>query len=349
MKKPSFLSAAVTMLVAFAASLGDKLHAALFGYMADRGMVLGALTLVEAAKINSGDVVRAAVIEMFARESDLLMALPFENIAGNAYHYSLEAKLPGVGFRGVNEGFSESTGILNPVTEALAIAGGDLDVDRFIVNTQGQAVRSRHEAMKVKALAAAITAKLIKGDSSTDPREFDGWQRRLGTGSQVVSAGSTAGGAALSLAALDEAIDAVDGPTHLVMSKAMRRKFTSAARDTAVAGFVTYTKDAFGRPVTMYNDLPILVAYNNNGGDEILPFTEASASGAATSTSIYVASLGEGKVTGLQNGTMDVRDLGELQAAPVYRTRVEWYVTQAVMHGRALARIRNIGNLAIVK
>jgi hypothetical protein len=308
-----------------------------------------ALTLVEAAKINSGDVIRSAIIEMFARDSDLLMALPFEDIAGNAYHYSLEAALPGVGFRGVNEGFAESTGILNPVTEALVIAGGDLDVDRFIVNTQGEGVRSQHETMKVKALAAAITQKLIKGDSSVNPREFDGWQRRLGNGSQVLSAGSTAGGAALSLAALDEAIDAVDGPTHLVMSKAMRRKFTAAARDTAVSGYVVTSKDEFGRPQYSYNDLPILVAYNNNGGDDILPFNEASASGAATSTSIYVASLGEGKVTGLQNGTMDVRDLGELQTAPVYRTRVEWYVTQAVMHGRALARIRNIGNLAITK
>lgn len=308
-----------------------------------------ALTLVEAAKINSGDVIRSAIIEMFARESDLLMALPFEDIAGNAYHYSLEAALPGVGFRGVNEGFAESTGILNPVTEALVIAGGDLDVDRFIVNTQGEGVRSQHETMKVKALAAAITQKIIKGDSSVNPREFDGWQRRLGNGSQVLSAGSTAGGAALSLAALDEAIDAVDGPTHLVMSKAMRRKFTAAARDTAVGGFVVTSKDEFGRPQHSYNDLPILVAYNNNGGDDILPFNEASASGAATSTSIYVASLGEGKVTGLQNGTMDVRDLGELQTAPVYRTRVEWYVTQAVMHGRALARIRNIGNLPITK
>ncbi len=308
-----------------------------------------ALTLVEAAKINSGDVIRSAIIEMFARESDLLMALPFEDIAGNAYHYSLEAALPGVGFRGVNEGFAESTGILNPVTEALVIAGGDLDVDRFIVNTQGEGVRSQHETMKIKALAAAITQKIIKGDSSVNPREFDGWQRRLGNGSQVLSAGSTAGGAALSLAALDEAIDAVDGPTHLVMSKAMRRKFTAAARDPAVSGYVVTTKDEFGRPQYTYNDLPILVAYNNNGGDDILPFNEASASGAATSTSIYVASLGEGKVTGLQNGTMDVRDLGELQTAPVYRTRVEWYVTQAVMHGRALARIRNIGNLPITK
>ncbi len=308
-----------------------------------------AMTLVEAAKINSGDVFRSAVIEMFARESDILRVMPFETIAGNAYKYNQEGVLPGVGFRGVNEAFSESTGIMNPQTEALAIAGGDLDVDRFIIRTQGEQVRARHEAMKIKALAAAITLKIIKGDSSTNPREFDGWQRRLGTGSQVISAGSTSGGAALSLGKLDEAIDAVDNPTHLVMSKAMARKFSAAARDSAVGGYVTYDKDAFGRRVTMYNDLPILVAYGANGGDEVLPFTEAASTGAATATSIYVASFGDGRVTGLQNGDMEVRDMGELQSAPVYRTRVEWFVSQAVEHGRALSRIRHIGDLAIVK
>jgi hypothetical protein len=306
-----------------------------------------ALTLVEAAKLNSGDVVRSAVIEMFAQESDVLMTLPFENIQGNALKYNREAALPGIAFRGVNESFAESTGVLNPITEALVIAGGDLDVDRFIIQTQGEAVRATHEGMKVKALAAGWTAKFIKGDAASNPREFDGLQNRL-TGAQVIDAGSTAGGAALSLALLDELIDAVDNPTHLIMSKAMRRKLTVAARNTSVGGFITYTADAFGRRIAAYNDLPILVAYGANGGDDILPFTEAAASGGATATSIYCVSMGDGRLTGIQNGDMDVRDLGELQSAPLYRTRVEWYSGMAMYHGRAAARLRYIGNLAVV-
>lgn len=306
-----------------------------------------ALTLVEAAKLNSGDVIKSSIIEMFARESDILRVLPFEGIEGNAIKYNREASLPGIAFRGVNESFSESTGVLNPITEALVIAGGDLDVDRFIVQTQGASQRSVQEALKIKALAAGWTAKFIKGDSTTNPREFDGLQNRL-IASQVIDAGATAGGAALSLSAMDALIDAVDGATHLIMSKAMARKFSAAARNVNVAGYVTYTKDAFGRRVTAYNDLPILVAYSANGGDDILPFNEASASGAATSTSIYAVALGEGKLTGIQNGGMDVRDLGELQAAPVFRTRVEWYSGLALYHGRGAARLRYIGDLAIV-
>lgn len=306
-----------------------------------------ALTLVEAAKLHSGDVVRSAIIELYARSSDVLMVLPFEDITGNAYKYNREETLPGIGFRGVNEGYTESTGILNPQTEPLVIAGGDLDVDMFILKTMGEDQRSVQEAMKVKALALNWTLKFIKGDQASEPREFDGLQVRC-TGNQLISAGATGGGAALSLAKLDELIDAVDDPQYLIMNKAMRRRLTAAARATGVSGYLTWTKDSFGRTVTMYNDLPILIVDKDNTNTDILGFTEASSSGGATSTSIYCVSFGEGKFTGLQNGAMDVRDMGELEDKPAKRTRVEWYNGMAIFHGRAAARLQHIGNLAVV-
>ena len=305
-----------------------------------------ALTLVEAAKL-APDLLSQTVIEMFARESDILRVMPFENIPGGAVKYDREGALPGIGFRGVNEAYTESTGVMNPMVDSVVIAGGDLDVDRFITETRGQNQRAVQTSMKIKALADTWTGKIIKGDSTTEPREFDGLQTRL-TGNQVISAGTTANGAALSLAKLDEAIDAVDAPTHLIMSKAMRRKLTAASRSTTVGGFITYNPDAFGRKVATYQDLPILVAYNNNGGTEVLPFTEAAASGTATATSIYVVSFGPVRLVGIQNGGMSVRDLGELQTAPIYRTRVEWYAGIALYHGRAASRLKFIGDLAVV-
>lgn len=306
-----------------------------------------ALTLIEAAKLETGDVYRAGVIELYAGSSDILMNLPFEDIAGNAMKYNREASLPGVGFRGVNESYTPSTGILNPLTEALVIAGGDLDVDKFIVDTQGANQRTTHEAMKVRALSLAWTAKFIKGDNQSDPREFDGLQTRI-TGAQKIAAGSTANGSALSLAKLDEAIDQTLNPTHLIMSKAMRRRLTTAARTYTVGGFITYDKDAFGRPVTVYNDLPILTVDLDHTQTAILPFTEAATSGTATATSIYVVSMGDGAVSGLQNGGIDVRDLGELQTSPLYRTRVEWYNGFGVFNGRAATRLYSISDAAVV-
>jgi hypothetical protein len=305
-----------------------------------------ALTLVEAAKLNSGDVLRSAVIEIYASSSDILRSLPFDDIAGNALKYNREQTLPGIGFRGVNEGFSESTGILNPLTEPLVIAGGDLDVDNFILETMGQNQRAVQEAMKIKSLSLAWTAKFIKGDSQSDSKEFDGLQSRV-TGQQLIDNGSTSGGDPLSLANLDELIDQVEDPTHLAMNKAMRRRLTQAARDTAVGGFITYRKDEFGRPVTMYNDLPILIFHEDNTGANIMPFDEAAPGGGTTATSLYCLSLMESKLVGIQNETMRVRDLGELETKPVMRTRVEWYCGIAVFHPKAAARLWGISDAAV--
>lgn len=305
------------------------------------------VTLVEAAKLSTIPLERA-VIETFARESDIAAAFPVDTIAGGAVKYNREGALPGIAFRGVNESYTESTGVVNPVTDSVVICGGDLDVDKFLVDTQGAQVRAVQTLMKVKALADAWTTKFIKGDSTSDPREFDGLQARL-VGNQRIDNGTTDGGDALSLAKLDQLIDSVDNPTHLIMSKAMRRRLSAAARLYTVAGYLTYDKDAFGQRVTMYNDLPILVAYSQNGGTEPLGFTELGYTGStATATSIYCVSFTPGRFTGIQNGGMQVRDLGEQDSKPVFRTRVEWYMGLAVWHGRAAARLRGVKDAAVV-
>jgi hypothetical protein len=300
-----------------------------------------ALTLLEAAKLNSGDDVRSAVISLFAASDDLLMVLPYEPIEGNALKYNQEEALPGIAFRGVNGSYTESTGVLNPIVEQLVIAGGDLDVDLFLTQTMGQGQRATQEAMKVKALAHTIGHKIIKGDSATSPLEFDGLQTRL-TGSQVLSS-AVSGGVVLSLDSLDELIDTVDNPTHLLMSKAVKRSLTSAARNTSVGGFITTSIDAFGRPISMYGDLPILIADKNSNVNATLGFNEAySGGGGSTGTSIYCMSLGEGSMTGIQNGQMRVTDLGELEAKPSTRTRVEWFAGLAMWSPRAAGRLRDI-------
>jgi len=305
------------------------------------------LTLLEAAKLSQNPV-QSAIIEMYARATDIMAALPFQAISGNALKYNREETLPGVGFRGVNEAYQESTGVLNPMTEPLVIAGGDLDVDTFILQTMGMNQRSVQEAMKVKALALAWVNAFINGNSATDPRSFDGLKVRL-TGDQVFYAGTTNGGNALSLSKLDELIDRVENPTHLIMNKTMKRRLAAAARATAVGGYITFDIDEMGRRVQRYNDMPILVADYDNNGTQILPFLEVASTGAtATACSIYCVSFGDGMLTGIQNGSMEVRDLGELETKPAYRTRVEWFAGLAAFHGKCAARLGGITDAAIV-
>ena len=196
----------------------------------------------------------------------------------------------------------------------------------------GASQRTVHEAMKIKALSLAWTKTFIKGDSETNPLEFDGLQKRL-QGDSVIANHAT--GAGLSLAKLDEAIDAVDGANAILMSKAMRRRLTVAARTQAVGGNITYTIDQFGRQVAMYNDLPILIVDKDNENNDILGFTEAN-----STTSIYVVAFGDGQVQGLENGGMSVRDMGELETKPSLRTRIEWYSGFGVFAPRSAARLK---------
>lgn len=305
------------------------------------------LTLLEASKTLTNPI-DSAIVEIYAKETPILGVLPFMNISGNAYKYNREDTLPGIGFRGVNESYTESTGVLNPLVEMLSIAGGDLDVDAFIVSTEGGNRRAIETAMKLKALSLAWGSTFFKGDSSANPAAFDGLQRRL-VGNQLIANGATAGGDALSLMNLDTAIDQTYAATHLAMSKAMRRRLTQAVRNTSVGGVIAQSTDAFGRQVTTYNGLPILEIDVENTNAQILGFAEANpGGGAAVGTSIYVLSLGMDTLFGIQSGTPRSADLGEQQSKPAFRTRVEWYSSFAVRHPRAATRLWGIKDAAVV-
>ena len=308
-----------------------------------------AMTLLEAAKLASDE--NRVFIEEYARTTDILQALQFRNVDGNAYSYNKEHTLPGVGFRGFNEGFDESVGIVNPQSEAMKMGGGDLDVDLAILATNGDSVREVHELMKLKALALSWTRNFIKGDSSKNPRVFDGLQVRV-TGTQLID--NAPAGAALSLNKLDEVIDAVTNPTHLVVNKAIRRRLSAASRNTSVGGYITFEPDAFGRKMAYYQDLPILVAWQDNNDLEILPFDEASGDSTSLDNgSIYCVSIGDMMLEGLNFKNSEggygisVRDLGELNTKPVMRTRIDWHTSIAVQHGRSVARLRGVKNLPV--
>lgn len=301
-----------------------------------------ALTLAEASKNHRGDVVRSATIEMFAQASDILAALPFENIPGGVVRYEQEGVLPGVAFRGVNEAYVESAGVLNPLTDATFIVGGDIDVDNYLIATRGEGLRAVRTKMKLKSIADTWAQKFIKGDSSAEPREFDGLQVRL-TGNQKISAGSTSGGDPGSMKKLDQTIDAVDSPTHIIASKATARNMKAYLRTSTM---ISEVEDAFGRKLMSYGGLPILTT--NNGSTEALPFTEAAAGGGTSASSLYVVSFGPNMLQGIQNGDMQVRDLGEVDDQPVKRLRVEWYAGIALFHGRAAARYYGLSDATFV-
>jgi hypothetical protein len=303
-----------------------------------------ALTLIEAAKLSS-DMLQRGVIETFAATSPVLERLPFADVQGNAYRYNVEQALPGIAFRGVNEGFTESTGVVNPQVESLVIGGGDSDVDRFIVQTRSNENNTRavYDRLKSKALSLSITKTFFDGDSQANPKEFDGLNRRLAGGTQELLAAT--GGGPLDEDMLTALIDLVEGgPDVLFMSKAMRREAEKVARANNA---ISYGLDGFGRRVTQYAGIPIGIIERDQNDDEILDFDEDPGDSVSDTGSIYAVRFGEAEaVWGIQNGVISVRDLGELETKPVFRTRIEWYLGLVVGHPRGAARLYGITKAA---
>ena len=64
-------------------------------------------------------------------------------------------------FRGIGGSYTESTGVVNPVTEPQAILGGTSDTDRVLSKSQGDVndIRSVYDGMKAKAAFSDIKIK----------------------------------------------------------------------------------------------------------------------------------------------------------------------------------------------
>jgi hypothetical protein len=295
------------------------------------------LTLLEHSKLNPSPL-STGIVEIISRENPILERMPFENIPGPAFVYNREGTLPGVAFRGVNESYTESTGVINPQSEALKICGGESDFDRFLVDTGStQDSRAIHDGMKAKSLSLKWMATFFDGDSTADPREFDGVNVRL-TGNQHVQLAS--GGATLTLDDVDDLIDAVQGtPTLLLMNKFLHRKITRLAQGSAQ---VTFGLDALGRPLTTYAGIPIGIVEDDEAGNAILDFDEDDGASNLDTASMYAVRFGLDVFHGIQSGPVDVRDLGELDSKPAFRTRIEWFASLVLKHPAAAARLSRI-------
>lgn len=297
------------------------------------------LTLLQQGQFATSGEQLAIISELAA--GDLLSVLPFRSIEGNSIRFRREEALPDVGFRHINGTLTESYGEISMQSEALHLYGGDLRVDRAILQLEGPEARAWNIQARVRAMRHNFEKVFIKGsEAASNGLEFDGLQARVSETSSQYIANQSGNSGALSFAALDEALDAVDaigGQKYLVMSKAMRRALTAGSRNGGINGGIQISTDEIGRQRMMYADTPILIMDRDEKNQEILGATEAN-----STSSIYVASFGDTALTGIQNGGIEVRDLGEASDAPQMVTRMEWYCGLALMNGRAVARLAKI-------
>ena len=290
------------------------------------------MTLDEAAKL-SNDVLLQGIVETIIKDSPILQELPFIQIVGNSLKYNRESSLPTVNFYDTEEVWVESTPEFSEQSAALKILGGDADVDNFLKSTRSniQDLEAAIIEQKAKALRHEFEKQFLYGNNTTSPKQFDGIIKLIDTATasdQVIA--MAAAGATLTLAKIDELIDAVKGgkPDILLMSRRSRRKINALAR--AAGNNLEVGTGRLGEFVQLYNGIPIGVSDWILNTHTVAGSVETLTTG-NTSSTIYALQFGEGALAGLTSpGHIAVEPIGALETKDASRTRIKWYCSLAL-------------------
>ncbi len=291
-----------------------------------------ALTLAEASKL-SNDLLLQGVVETIVKDSPILQYMPFVEIVGNGLTYNQEKTLPSIDFYDIGDTWVESTPTFEQKTAQLKIMGGDADIDNFLKTTRSniQDLESAIIELKAKALKDKFEETFIYGDSTSNPKQFDGLRMLVDTttsSDQVIAMGGT--GATLTLAKLDELIDAVKGgrPDLLLMSRRSRRKINALVR--AAGGMMETDRDKWGNFVEFWDGVPIGVNDWVLDTHTLSGSVETATTGGTCST-IYAVQFGEGALCGLTSpGFLQAESIGSLEDKDATRTRLKWYCSLAL-------------------
>lgn len=309
------------------------------------------MTLPEYAKGMEKSNAAKPYIEVFSQSSDIARALPVETFSGAAYEYYRQGTLPtGMAFRAINESPGSGNGKIDPYQEASFPIDWNLDVDKSILLRHGMERRAREEAMAVARGGRVWANAFLNGDHSTEPREPNGIKKRcaLHSSDRVLANASGSGGAALSLTKLDQVINMVRRPTHIIVPRLSMPLWIGAARDTDLSGFVIQTWDGVGMPKMSYAGLPFLWGYDREPEGEFMDFDEvASGGGGAVTASLYVVSFGDEGIKGIQLKPMEITDKGLLEDNVTYRTSLSWDFGFVDEHPYCVARLTSWTNAAI--
>ena len=304
------------------------------------------ITLLEAAK-HSQDALEKGVTKLIVESSPILEYVPIKTINGPAYRYYREASLGTVAFRGVGGTYTPDAGVINPQMEPLVILGGEVKVDNFEVAVMSNLIdlKSSKYRMKSRQMGIQYSTSFFEGDTATDPYAFDGLRKRA-TGNQKILAAT--GGGTLTLAMLDQLLDAVVGDNSdkaLFMNVTMRRKITALARAQTGTVRLNQVPDAFNKQQEAYASCPLRVIQREDDASTIFGFDEDPGDAVSDCTSIYCVRFGIDYVHGISDRALpNVKDFGEVQAGPYHLGRIEWYTGLVAKHPRGFARLYGLTN-----
>jgi hypothetical protein len=221
------------------------------------------LTLAEAGLLNQNPLV-AGVIEAIVTTNQIYRALPFSFIEGNAMSYNRELSLGDSQIIGVGSAASanaitaKAPTKVTQATAKLVPIIGDAEIDHFEMVTMNTV--NEQEAIQVagkaKSIGRQFQDKMINGNSSTVPNEFDGLARLVPAAQQVGTAG-----ASFDFGILDKLMDKVkskDGQVDYFMMNGINvRRYLAKLRGLGGASVNEVVQLPGGTEVIAYRKVPI--------------------------------------------------------------------------------------------
>ena len=329
-------------------------------------------TLAEYKYLGNAAEIRAGIAKTILTTSPWLQELPFVEINNNVSRYKMETTAAGADTYEVGGTWVESTPKWEYRDAPLAILGGDADDDNFgklaaagedtmgaIVELKSKAIAQWFEALAILGRTSAVSTysadknfkgllRLLCEAESSSTTDLDGSLfSALGTGNndQVIQAASGASGV-ITLDMVDVLVDLVSPkPTHLIMTKQIRRKIASLAR--AAGNNLEHDKNQLGFVVSKYGEQTILI-------DDSTPvnfpdpstlvsapasYTPSTAVAAGNDTSpVFAVRFGEDGLVGINGeGMIQIERFDKLETKDAKRVRVKFYAGMRLTNKLAAA------------
>lgn len=310
--------------------------------------------LSQAAQVTSEENYGVVLRNLIQEENPLYDLLPVVPVPmGNNQHgWWEETSIGSASTRAINGSWTPSYARFIPKTESLAILGGEIKYDRQIPKLYGDRMPNflEHQAdAKARATHRKLEELLYEGDIAVDPYGFDGLRNRASERNMEFDFANGTDAGELTLAKLDEMLDAVVGSPFLNTSQWVRRKINALMRAEGQAREMV--DGGFGRQFPSYANVPIVVNERRNDMSTLLGFDEDPGDGGDDAASIYLINpIGPEEDQGVHlimgAGSMfDMYDLDESFDAPKEGRRLEVTAGVVAKGNRGFARGKGIGQI----
>jgi hypothetical protein len=298
----------------------------------------------------SQDEMEKGIIEELINQTPILRALEFDEVEGNAYAYLREDvdNMGSVDFYNLHEKIVDSEAKTTPHSAALTSLIGDAKVANLAKKSMSNIHNQMAEQIsaKTKLIGEKFEYQAVYG--STSNKGFDGlhvFAAEGGTTQKLTMAANTTG-AALTAYALDEAIDncRASGEKIIVTTRRVRRNMNRYLRGQG-SSLVTREKYGYVWPCWGDEEIPIVVCDKMLDTELCDSDGQYASVGTGATSSLFVVTLGENGLLGLQSGGIDTSEQWDkLEDEDSSKVRIKWYVSLCLKSSKGLVRICNITN-----